>query len=450
MIGLRQAVCAALSFLSMLGWACGDGSLSTTGEPPGEPPSAPSGSDSGTGFSTLGNDASLSGSDGGGLPSDATVQPLDGGAVLVDGSANGADSGPVGADAGAPRPKRVVFIYNTHSFNGDPSLGDWKPERTSDGFRLSARLAALEPFRDQMVFIDGLNGDPVRGQDFTGRVCINYTILAGVFSGECKRSHRDLPRTIDHWLASLLNGDPTHSPVVLSHQGRPHPYHVPPLSVSFDSGGVRIEPLVSPVAVIDALTGRLPATPPMPEADELYYQLADRAAEVESANDERVVPFMAEAIATMFAYQTDHVATFLLGHRGLYLPWVVGADPAMTDQGLAHERVPTREALLRWYVGKVAHLLSVLDSLPDGSGTLLDHTLVVWFNDAGRGYHNPGDIPVMLFGGALPNLRFGEYLTFSGARLLDLWMTIGAEFGLAPGTLQYAGEPARVLPELFR
>ena len=67
----------------------------------------------------------------------------------------------------------------------------------------------------------------------------------------------------------------------------------------------------------------------------------------------------------------------------------------------------------RFYATCVAKLATALDAVPEGNGTMLDNTLVVWANEIGRGDHNVKNVPVVLIGkagGALPK----------GGRLIDV------------------------------
>ncbi|MEZ4436640.1 MAG: hypothetical protein R3F65_29925 [bacterium] len=41
--------------------------------------------------------------------------------------------------------------------------------------------------------------------------------------------------------------------------------------------------------------------------------------------------------------------------------------------------------MLLWYSEQLAYLLDRLDAVPEGDGTLLDHTLVLAFNELSRG-----------------------------------------------------------------
>jgi hypothetical protein len=52
-----------------------------------------------------------------------------------------------------------------------------------------------------------------------------------------------------------------------------------------------------------------------------------------------------------------------------------------------------------WHAGHVAFLLQQLDSVPEGSGTLLDHTVVVWVAELATPMHQHWDVCTLLAGG---------------------------------------------------
>jgi hypothetical protein len=54
----------------------------------------------------------------------------------------------------------------------------------------------------------------------------------------------------------------------------------------------------------------------------------------------------------------------------------------------------------QYYASCVAKLATALDAIPEGSGTMLDNTLVVWANELGRGDHNQQNVPIVLIGKA--------------------------------------------------
>ncbi len=68
-----------------------------------------------------------------------------------------------------------------------------------------------------------------------------------------------------------------------------------------------------------------------------------------------------------------------------------------------------------WYAEKIAEFLGKLASIPEGDGTLLDHTLVVWGSEVGKGNnHSFSRVPFVLAGGLGGALPMGRYLQYSG------------------------------------
>jgi len=84
-----------------------------------------------------------------------------------------------------------------------------------------------------------------------------------------------------------------------------------------------------------------------------------------------------------------------------------------------------------FHATQIAGLCDRLALVPEGDGSMLDNTLIVWTNDNGEQHHAGYQRwPVVLLGGANVGLRTGRYLRFPakgnpGARTLaDLWNTV--------------------------
>jgi len=83
-----------------------------------------------------------------------------------------------------------------------------------------------------------------------------------------------------------------------------------------------------------------------------------------------------------------------------------------------------------WYAEQFANLLDQLRAVPEGDGTLLDNTLVVWGNELGKGNsHTRRNCPFVLAGGG-GGFEMGRYLTFDGASHCDLLNSILTGFGI--------------------
>jgi len=110
------------------------------------------------------------------------------------------------------------------------------------------------------------------------------------------------------------------------------------------------------------------------------------------------------------------------------------------DEGhhsLSHEPDSNKDAhdklqkINRWFCGELAYLAKRLSETPEptGEGSMLDHTLIVWTNELGKGNsHTLDNIPLVLVGGA-PGLKMGRSLTLDKVAHNRLWLTIALAMG---------------------
>ena len=93
--------------------------------------------------------------------------------------------------------------------------------------------------------------------------------------------------------------------------------------------------------------------------------------------------------------------------------WLGSSEGHHTLSHDSNER-PVLGAITRWYNEQLAYLLGELKKVPEGDGTLLDNTLVVYCNELHTGWdHKAGPVPTIIAGRlggraedrALPRLR---------------------------------------------
>ncbi len=87
-------------------------------------------------------------------------------------------------------------------------------------------------------------------------------------------------------------------------------------------------------------------------------------------------------------------------------------------------------AINQWYARQFAEFLGRLDAIPEGDGTLLDHTVVVWTNELSDGFvHSRTDMPFVVAGGGAAGLRTGRWMDFGhtphNALLVSLLNAVG-------------------------
>jgi hypothetical protein len=94
----------------------------------------------------------------------------------------------------------------------------------------------------------------------------------------------------------------------------------------------------------------------------------------------------------------------------------------------------------KWYSEQAAYLLGKLNAIPEGSGTMLDNTVVLWvseFSDSNG--HNANKLMWMLMGNAGGMLKSGQVLDCAGRSTNDVHASLCNAFGIADRTF---GNPA--------
>lgn len=104
------------------------------------------------------------------------------------------------------------------------------------------------------------------------------------------------------------------------------------------------------------------------------------------------------------------------------------------NQGVVNARVE----LERYWFRQFAYLLDQLDSLPEGDGTVLDHTLVLWCKPLGV-KHKTDDMLFITAGGGALGVETGRYIDAKDAMHGDLLVGCGRAMGMNINTW---GDPA--------
>jgi hypothetical protein len=83
-----------------------------------------------------------------------------------------------------------------------------------------------------------------------------------------------------------------------------------------------------------------------------------------------------------------------------------------------------------WFATAFAHVLEQLAARPEGSGTMLDHSLVLLCSEISDGNtHSHDDMPFVLAGGGGGTIRTGRLLDYGGRRHSDLLGSIAHAMG---------------------
>jgi hypothetical protein len=147
-----------------------------------------------------------------------------------------------------------------------------------------------------------------------------------------------------------------------------------------------------------------------------------------------------DLITTALACDFTRVASlqWSTGQSGVRFSWL---DQNEGHHGLSHladDSADVRSKITRidhWYAQQFAYLLGRLDEIPEGDGTLLDRSVVLWVNEQGNGdKHSEIDVPHILAGSGGGRLRTGRYLKCGHRAVNDLFVSLLQAFGAEEAT----------------
>ncbi len=145
---------------------------------------------------------------------------------------------------------------------------------------------------------------------------------------------------------------------------------------------------------------------------------------------------MCDLVALGFQTDKTRLATLLLCRdiSGLFYPFLgvraAHHSASHDDRSDAYERVTS------YYVGQLAYLASRLDAMPEGDGTVLDHSCLLFTSSMWSGSrHDSGKLPVVLAGGLGGTLETGRALDYSDRdegdrKLCGLYLSIMDRMGV--------------------
>ena len=390
---------------------------------------------------------------------------------------------------GATSPKRFLVVFNALG----PHYDSWRPVGTETNFNLASITAPLAPHKNDLVFLDGLDHQLARdnktcdhtaaNQFLTGRSRIDDTCTSvsnGMSLDLFLAGRLGADRPIKH-LAMAVTGSgamedaPAHFYISQTAANAPiAPYILP--SVAFQSifGNLLLgkeqarQVLASRKSTLDLLNGELTALKGRLGADgsakldahltsfrELERRLTPPAggtctptpldaAIPTTPNNPAMMGHVPDAvraqmdiITTAMACDMTRVAALQLFQVGMTCNWTGSGS---NHHELSHNRGTDPNPLgsyindKRWVHEMYAYLLAKLKATPDGTGTLLDNTLVLFCTEMGEAStHHFGYLPLMLAGRAGGALRTGRYLRYGGA--------VTRPAGVTPDQLTYSGVP---------
>lgn len=143
-----------------------------------------------------------------------------------------------------------------------------------------------------------------------------------------------------------------------------------------------------------------------------------------SVDDENEMPRVSqlqlELLAMAFRCDLTRVASIQFSNaiNDIRFPWLnsLGSGHTLSHSGPSDANA--REQLVKrgvWFSEQLAYLMSMLESIPEGDGTVLDNTIIVWCSEVSAGNtHSHTDMPFLIAGGGAGRLKMGRYLQYGG------------------------------------
>ncbi len=152
----------------------------------------------------------------------------------------------------------------------------------------------------------------------------------------------------------------------------------------------------------------------------------------------QIADLQGQLLTAAFACDLTRVASlqFSSAINDIRFPWLESLGSGHTlshagpsDASSAAERVRRQS----WMMTEVAKIMAGLDAIPEGDGTVLDHTLILIGNELGLGnIHSHTDIPFVLAGG-VGGFSMGRLIDFGGVGHGALLVTVLNAMGIDVG-----------------
>ena len=363
---------------------------------------------------------------------------------------------------GGTFPKRFAVLFMGNGINGN----HWWAKGSGAEMKLSRSLAPLEPLKSKINVINGLFNKPAVGMGIHPGQTGNLLSGVPLQKGPIVRSGI----TMDQALANRLGRETPLASLVLACEPPATGFHETNFSmaysshISWQSSGAPVPNDVYPSRAFDRLfenRGSLRSVSILDRVNDRARRLcrsvsaADNATldeyltsvrEVET-RIERIrdrlpedlrehIRLMCDIVALAFQADRTHVASLLLARdlSSLSYPFLAVRED---HHGASHDDLSDGyERIARFHLSQLAYLAARLDAMPEGDGTVLDNSCVLWLSNMWSGWkHDNMKVPVVAAGGLGGALETGRSLDYLYAgddhrKLCSLYLSIMDRMGV--------------------
>ena len=142
------------------------------------------------------------------------------------------------------------------------------------------------------------------------------------------------------------------------------------------------------------------------------------------------VRMMIDLMVLAFQSDTTRIATFVLANEGSNrtFPWIDVRDGhhSISHHGGNAEKLAKIQKIDQYYVEQFAYFIQKMKSVPEGEGTLLDHSMLMYGGAIGDGNrHNHDELPILLAGRAQGTIATGRHVRYAkGTPLCNLYLSM--------------------------
>jgi hypothetical protein len=387
------------------------------------------------------------------------------------------------ANTAAAPVRRAGFVYVPHG----AVMREWTPTTVGTGFEFKPILKPLEPFQDSLTVISGL-ARPVESYNHAGAVS---AWLSGVAAKKTEAEDVRLGTTIDQIIAREIGTGTTFRSLEVATEDftsnvggcdggfscaymnttswssptTPLPMEINPRNVfkrMFGKPGTpaqrraRLEHERSILDSVRADVHDLEKTLGAPDRNRLgeyldhVREIEQRIERAEAHNADQVtspdpplgIPeSFGEHVALMFdllvvAYEADltRVVSFMMSREASQrvYPELGITEPhhALSHHGEKPDKLVTLARLQTYYAQLVGAFLHKLDSIPDGDGTLLQHSRIFFGSGmSNSNVHAPENLPLVMIGGEKRRSRHLELA--ERTPLANMWRGVADLYGVS-------------------
>jgi len=396
--------------------------------------------------------------------------------------------GPSGAwgnarEGAASAPNRMAFLYVPNGKN----MTQWTPSKEGVDYELPATLQPLASVKDKLLVLSGLTADKARphGDDGGDHARALSAFLTGTQARKTDGTDIRAGVSVDQ-LAAARVGDLTRlqSLEVGCEQGAmagncDSGYScVYSSTMSWRSATQPLPKEVNPKLVFERLFGSTPdaqraerdarrksildfvredsqdlsgklGKSDVRKLDEYLSSIRDIEARINSA--EKMPPIVVPTIAAptsipaaydehirlmcdliVLGFQADvtRIATFVLANEGSNKPYpfidVPEGHHDLSHHGNDQAKLSKIAQINTFHTKQLAYLLEKLDSVSEGDGTLLDHSMIAYGSGNSDGNaHNHDDLPILLAGGGCGTIKTGRHIRYNkDTPLNNLWLSM--------------------------